>query len=160
VTPAAFLARIDRSGGLDDCWPFRGATSADGYGRVRFAGRVQTASRVAYLLLVGPIPDGLNVLHHCDNPPCCNPGPKHLFTGTQFVNMADAAAKGRIVQQRHPERAARGERVGTARLTAAAVVGIRALREAGVTQREVAERFGMGRSTISFIERRLTWAHE
>ena len=56
---------------------------------------------LAWEVANGPIPDGLWVLHHCDNPPCCETEPSdeypdgHLFLGTHADNMADMAAKGR-----------------------------------------------------------------
>lgn len=153
-----FLDRLDRTGGPDACWPFVGARSNKGYGRLSFQGKVQTASRVAYMLLVGPIPDGLWVLHHCDNPPCCNPGPKHLFTGTGFDNMRDAAAKARLAQQQ-PDRTLRGERVGTARLTEPVVLAIRAMRADGATQAAISTRFGVPPTTVGMIVRRDSWTH-
>lgn len=80
----------------EECWPWLGTRVGVGYGRVQ-VDRVRTvAHRVAYELAVGPIPEGLLVLHRCDNPPCCNP--KHLFVGTSSDNAQDALAKGRRPQ--------------------------------------------------------------
>lgn len=50
---------------------------------------------VTYEECFGPVPDGLKVLHHCDNPPCRQP--LHLFVGTQADNMRDMREKGRNV---------------------------------------------------------------
>lgn len=77
-----------------DCWPFMGArVPAGGYGRFTLNRRFMAAHRVAYMLAYGDIPAGLDIMHLCDNPPCCNP--KHLRAATTAENMADMRRKGR-----------------------------------------------------------------
>jgi hypothetical protein len=91
------LERLDTSGGPDACWPVRGARNARGYGKIGLGERDSGddyTHRVAYRLFVGTIPDGHEVCHHCDNPPCGNP--RHLFTGIHKANMEDGSAKGRV----------------------------------------------------------------
>ena len=78
----------------DGCWEWQGARSASGYGSMFSAsGGHHVAHRVIWEDVNGPIPDGLWVLHRCDNPPCCRPD--HLFLGTPADNTADMIAKGR-----------------------------------------------------------------
>jgi hypothetical protein len=76
----------------DGCWLWT-ATRIGRYGGFRFEGRSRTAHRVSWELAFGPIPDGLQVLHHCDTPLCVNP--QHLFLGTPLDNARDRDSKGR-----------------------------------------------------------------
>ena len=84
------------------CLEWTGATDRSGYGRIMGVNQgTMFTHRLAWELANGPIPEGLHVLHHCDNPPCCQTDPTegypegHLFLGTQADNNADMVAKGR-----------------------------------------------------------------
>lgn len=76
---------------MSGCWLWVASTNRCGYGQINMGLRPELAHRVSYEHHVGPIADGLHVLHSCDTPACCNP--EHLFLGTHMDNMADMAAK-------------------------------------------------------------------
>jgi hypothetical protein len=82
----------------DICWEWAGARNSDGYGKSYAGSGYRMAHRVAWESSFGPIPDGLFVLHRCDNPPCVRPD--HLFLGTNTDNVRDSVAKGRAANQR------------------------------------------------------------
>lgn len=85
-------AKVRRS---DGCWEWTGKRLPRGYGQIRInEPRVMVLThRVSYELAFGPIPEGMNVCHRCDNPPCVRPD--HLFLGTTQENATDRKLKGR-----------------------------------------------------------------
>lgn len=93
-----FWAKVDKS---SECWVWTAGRQHFGHGKFRPNGSAPhvLAHRFSYELAYGPIPDGLFVLHKCDNPPCVRPD--HLFLGTQDDNMKDKVRKGR--QAKGPE---------------------------------------------------------
>ena len=91
-----FWKRVDKNG---ECWNWTHRKTRDGYGYVKKFNTVTGrwsytyVHRLSWELANGPIPDGLFVCHHCDNPSCVRPS--HLFVGTHLDNMKDRSAKGR-----------------------------------------------------------------
>ena len=75
------------------CWEWIGYRNKKNYGMFKALGDVFYAHRTSWEFLIGEIPDGILVLHKCDNPPCVNP--EHLFLGTHQDNMDDMSQKGR-----------------------------------------------------------------
>ena len=149
-----FWSFVDRSGGPDACWPWTGGLEGKGYGSFRIDGRTQRAAHVALLLAGRPLAPGEQALHHCDNPPCCNPfGDRHLFAGTQTENIADMDAKGR-------RRVGMGERHALAKLTADGVRIIRSRYAAGgETLRSLGDEFGVTKGAIYHVLSGRTWTH-
>jgi len=118
-----------------------------GYSQIERDGKAKYIHRWAYELWIGPIPDGLNVLHSCDNPSCFNPD--HLFCGTQKANVDDAMSKGRMVIPR-------GEQNGMSKLTARDVKTIRASNESSAV---LGMQFGLHRRSIWRIRANKGWQH-
>lgn len=144
-----FNSKADKAGGPEKCWPWTGALcSGTGYGKVYIGNaRFMGAHRAAYTLAHGPIPDGLFVLHRCDNRRCVNPA--HLFLGTHADNMADMMAKGRNVRgPTRPEFIRRGDAHHGSKITEAQVAAARTRRAAGEKLRALAAEFGVRPSTL------------
>jgi hypothetical protein len=154
-----FWAKVDKGPG---CWTWNAGREPKGYGQFgmdRGGTRWTTtpAHRVAWELVNGPIPEGLLVLHHCDNPPCVRPD--HLYIGTHADNARDRTERGRG-RQCPPELHARGERHARSKLTETTVRDIRSRYAAGgISQQALADEYGTIQSAISCVILRKTWRH-
>ncbi len=145
-----FHERIHRTDNPDDCWEWTGTGRVDGYGQVTWEHRKYGCHRVAWELAFGDIPEGMNVLHKCDNPPCCNPA--HLFLGTAEDNNRDRSMKGRTVSRP-------GELHHGAKLTQSDVIEIRRLAAAGVSVGELMTRFPVKRAQMYRVIKADRWQH-
>lgn len=134
---------------ITGCWNFQGCkVGANGYGQICVGGhKLEYAHRVAWKLAHPDesIPNGLRVLHACDNPRCVNPD--HLSLGTQNDNILDSIRKGRY------------NCFGRQKLNADNVREIRALWAQGWRQKDIGAKFGIKRHSVSAIVNGRAWAH-
>lgn len=136
-----FWEKVKKS---DGCWEWTASDNGNGYGVFGVSGRTTYAHRFSFELHHGSIPDGMYVLHKCDNRRCVRPD--HLFSGTQRENVHDMIAKGR---RRSYDR--RGARNPNLKLSAGQVSLARELRASGHTLASIAARLGVGTSQIHRI---------
>jgi len=137
-----FWSRVDKT---DGCWAWTGTVESGGYGALSWEGHKRRAPRLSWELHYGPIPPGLFVCHHCDNPPCVRPD--HLFVGTLADNNHDRDAKGRQVSLS-------GERHGMAKLTSAWARVIKASTESHAA---LARLYGVDESTVRAVRTGEAW---
>jgi len=133
------------------CREWQGAQHEFGYGVVGIGKQTLKTHRVAWWLTNGPIPEGMQVLHKCDNPPCVNP--EHLFLGTDLDNQRDAMQKGR--HSKPP--VWNGAANPAAKLAPNNVKMVRRMLSVGYTHRQIARIFGVTKSTIGRIARGTHW---
>lgn len=133
------------------CWLWDGLIKRDdkkksgGYGFIRDNYTRKTAHRVSWTIFCGEIPEGMSVLHKCDVRCCVNP--EHLYLGTHEDNMRDMSARNRAPMHR-------------AKVSKEDVLNIRREYSAGgLTQRQIAEKYGLGQSHVSAILREKYWRY-
>jgi hypothetical protein len=128
------------------CWEWSGSKDKDGYGKiharengilVRFS-----AHRLSYMLHNGDIPEGLWVLHKCDNPSCINPD--HLFLGSVKDNVRDMNGKGRHRKEK---------------LTEPEVMEMYRSHQNGVSAYQIAAKFGISHNHAWKIVTGKAWVH-
>ena len=136
-------------GAPDQCWEWKAGMFQSGYGLFKLDGKLQRAHRVSYQLNHGPIPDGLFILHWCDNPGCVNPA--HLHLGTHVDNMRERGERGRCAHTS-------GEVHGCSKLTSEQIQQIRlSYAIGGITQQQLGEEFGVSKQQISRIINGKRW---
>jgi len=144
---AMFWSRVDRSGGLDACWPWSGYVAANGYGQAYNNGQSIKAHRRAFALANGWLPKGrtkgsIIVRHTCDNRRCCNPA--HLIVGTHRDNVRDMDDR----KRRNPPRL-RGEANPAVKLGPGRRAMAWRMKAAGHSQVAIAEKLSVSQSSIS-----------
>ena len=135
----------------NECWNWvGGAFTKDGYGQIGIDGQMRRSHRISWIIKFGSIRNKMYVLHRCNNRRCVRP--THLYLGTQFENMRDAVMAGHLSPT--------GEKNGRSRLSIRDVLMIRDLyKNFYWTQKQLANLFCIGRSTVSHLIIRNTWKH-
>ena len=98
---ASFWSKVDVQQSNNLCWEWRASVDSKGYGQFKAVGQLPAmrAHRIAWEIWhEKDVPEGMFILHSCDNPRCCNPG--HLRPGTHNDNMADMVSRGRSTRKR------------------------------------------------------------
>jgi hypothetical protein len=166
-----FLSKVRKGAEPDDCWEWEAGLMWNGYGRFTMHSHPYRAHRIAYELFVGHIPEGLCVLHRCDNRSCIRPD--HLWLGTRGDNNTDCARKGRknilrgedspfwgthhSAETNQKNREARqGTKCYNAKLTEEQV---REIRASTLSQSELGRIYGVARTTIEHIKIGDRWKH-
>jgi len=124
-----------------DCLEWGGWTNSKGYGMIRVSDAAPVVHRVMYEAFVDQIPEGMHVLHKCDNRLCCNFG--HLFVGTNKENIADKMRKDRSGKK----------------LDIGKTKEIKRMLSDGHSQKYIADKFGVAQSIISRIKTGDRWSH-
>lgn len=145
-----FLNLINYPDKYQDCWTWLGSTHKKGYGYFWYNKKMGKAHRFSYELFINKIPEGLWVLHHCDNPSCVNPD--HLFLGTNSDNVKDKVIKGR---QYKPK----GILNNHAKLKEKDVLKIRFLLKMGKKATDICKIYNVQPKAITQIKTKKYWSH-
>lgn len=140
-----FWSKVNKNG-PNGCWLWLGAKKGKGYGSCRIGDRREQAHRAAWMFLHGPIPDGQQVLHHCDVRLCVN-ADSHLWLGSHDDNMADKMRKGRgnhLAGIQHPNALLEAHEIA-------------AIRESRASISALSREYRVSRITIQRIRNRKAW---
>ena len=138
---------------ITGCRIWTGSKDANGYGAVHLYDQYLAVHRVAYEVLVGPIPEGKILMHKCDNPSCIEP--LHLIIGTTYDNNKDRAAKGRTHKSY-------GEDNPYSKLKEHEVITIKKIfkKNSSITMRKyLSKKYNVSEPCIYAIKKGVTWKH-
>lgn len=141
-----FWDAVNKSNG---CWEWTKARKQSGYGQFVNSRTSVSAHRYSYILAFGDIPDGLSVLHRCDNPPCVRPD--HLFLGNARDNSRDMVSKGR-----HRNGNLHGNGHPNSKLNN---IVVRLIRLDTLPYAALAKKWGVSKGHIARIKARQSWRH-
>lgn len=149
TTNQPYFWRLVEVKGPADCWVYRKRKGGSlGYGCLTMRDAsghryIGFAHRVAFAITHGGEYPAGQVLHSCDNPPCCNPS--HLYEGTQQNNIDDQVSRLRA-------------RNGNIKI--ASLATIISIREATGTLTSIGEQFGIHRRQVKRIKDGTCWSDE
>lgn len=156
VNPDHMMTRDDRfvsnlkMNDENNCWEWIGSKNNKGYGVFGINGKMKLSHRIIYEKHKGKIPNGLLVLHKCDNTKCCNP--EHLYLGNQLTNMDD-------MHKRNRDNKAHGETHVRAKMSEKEVKEIRYKFNQGMTILKLSQLYPISYHSIWCICRNKTWKH-
>lgn len=152
---ARFWMRVVKTG---ECWEWTGSQDVHGYGQINLGQprKLMLTHRLSWQFANGPIPEGMKILHKCDNPRCVRPD--HLFIGTMADNTRDMMNKHRHHSHNHTNYMPRGKdhhyyNAGP-KLTRKIAEKIRKSDE---PQYVLAKKYGVHQSLISMIKSGKIW---
>lgn len=142
------LARVTSE---SECWEWQGSIHHSGYGIMKFDGKHRYAHQWAYINIFGSIPDGLQVLHSCDNRKCVNPA--HLRAGTHQDNMDDKVERDRCARLL-------GELGPSRKITESdAIEIIQRYATESISSAALGKDYGISPSQVQFIVNGKRWPH-
>ena len=144
-----FLRSFDKDE-ITGCWNWNRKKRYFGYGTISEDNKQYLAHRYSYFKLIGDIPEGMCVCHHCDNPGCVNP--EHLWLGTQQDNLNDMFRKKR-------NKAPVGENNANSKIKEKDVAEIKKLLKTAFTVSEIAIILKISKHIIVGIKNNRTWQH-
>jgi hypothetical protein len=129
----------------EGCFIMYGGTTADmGYRRITKQGKQEFAHRYVYRIYNGEIPPHYVVRHTCHNPKCVNPA--HLKVGTHKQNMEDKAKRDIFKGEGSCQAKLNDEKAREIYLSTDSVTNL-------------ANKYGVGRSTVQSIRSDKSWTH-